>query len=386
MRQRSILYVFLLMIIPFLGFAQKIRGKITDEETNLGIAYVTVQTDAEHKTITNENGEFELKVMALPCAINISHVSYQPVKVNANDENLLNIKLKGVALTLNDVVVGNYGLSIMQSTYDRVKTNLEESQYARAFLRQIAYENDKPTYLNEVYFNADWKKYGLLKWLPTESRYLKGDSHISYSNLSYSALIFSGYLSNSQCIKPLSPKLDSAYSFKIKSTYKLGNDEIAVISCALKIKTNKVYFEGDYYVNTETFEILKLDGALKNFNLTSKGLMGVRLKSVDLVSLYSASNTGKTVLDFSNLVFKSTITVFGIGTKTTELSNTLYMIDYKDIYNKDLKELQVKTDDVKMTKSMSYNPQFWQENQTIKRTAKEEEAVKILEEAPQAKK
>ncbi|WP_316803093.1 carboxypeptidase-like regulatory domain-containing protein [Pedobacter nototheniae] len=374
------------MTIPLLGLAQKIKGKITDEDTYSGVAYVTVQTDANHKTITNENGEFELKVSALPCAINISHVSYQPLTVNINDESLLNIKLKAVTLTLNDIVVGNYALSIMQSAYNRVKINLEEPHYAMAFLRQIAYENDKPTYLNEVYFNAEWKTYGLLKWVPTESRYLKGDTHISYSNLSYSTLIFSGYLSNDRCIKPLSPKLDSAYSFKIKNTYKLGNEEIAIISCALKIKTNRVYFEGDYYVNTETFEILKLDGVLKNFNLTSKGLMGIKLKSVNLVSQYSTNGIEKTVLDFSSLIFKSKVTVLGIGTKTTELSNTLYMIDYNNIYNKGLKQLQVKTDDVKMTQSMSYNPQFWQENQTIKRTAKEEEAVKILEQAPQAKK
>lgn len=42
------------------------------------------------------------------------------------------------------------------------------------------------------------------------------------------------------------------------------------------------------------------------------------------------------------------------------------VINVKDINNKNLGEIQFKTDDVKMTQNLSYNPQFWHKNQTYK--------------------
>ena len=372
--------IILFWLIPNCLLAQTIKGKVIDEVSNGGIAYATIQTDENHKTISNENGEFELAVQALPCELMVSHISYQPIKIKANQEHLT-LKLKAVIQTLNEVVVGNYGLSLMKSAYDKAKDNTEESHYVKAFFRQIAYEADKPTYLNEIFFNADWKSYGLIKWAPTESRFLKGDSHISYSNISVSAFLISGYLTNKQFIKPLSPKLDSLYSFKIKSIYKLGDEEIAIINCKLKVKTKSSYFEGDYYVNTNTYDVLKIDGDLGNYGLSSKGIvLGVKPKGVNIMSQYSINSQNKAVLDFSVLTLKSKMTVLGLGTKNLELYNTLYMVDYNKAHNNNLKEIVKKTNDVKTTQNMVYNPEFWKVNPTIKRTAKEEEAIKTLEE------
>ncbi|QDW25413.1 carboxypeptidase-like regulatory domain-containing protein [Pedobacter sp. KBS0701] len=372
--------IILFWLLPNLLLAQTIKGKITDELSNDGVAYVTVQADAKHKTISNENGEFELAVSSLPCDLTISHISYQPIKIKANDI-ILNLKLKAIVQNLEEVVVGNHALSLMKSAYTKAIKIVDESYYAKAFFRQIAYEADRPVYLNEIFFNADWKNYSLIKWLPTESRYLKNDSHVSYSNLSFSVFALSGYLSNSYYAKPLSSKLDSLYTFKIKSTFKSGDDEIAIISCKLKVKYEKAYFEGDYYLNTETYNVLKIDGTIKNFGLTSKGVLGAKLKEANLISQYSLNSENKSILDFSVLTLKSRMAVLGLGTKNLELYSTLYVMDYSNTYNKDLKQIQNKTNDVKTTQNMVYNADFWRSNPTIKRTAKEEEAIKILEEA-----
>ncbi len=53
------------------------------------------------------------------------------------------------------------------------------------------------------------------------------------------------------------------------------------------------------------------------------------------------------------------------------------VINVKDINNKNLGEIQFKTDDVKMTQNLSYNPQFWHKNQTYK-MYRQIKAVKIL--------
>lgn len=374
----------LLIIFFFLTsnilLAQTIKGKIIDEDAHNGIAYATIQVDENHKTISNENGEFELSVKSLPCNLHISHISYQSVKISTSDQFLIQ-KLKPVAQNLNEVVVGNYALSIMKSTYDKALANVEESFFAKAFLRQIAYEKDRPTYLNEIFFHADWKSYGLLKWLPVESRFLQNDSHVSYTNMSVSTFELSGFLANSHVMKPLSSKLDSLYSFRIKSTYQLNGSEVAIIGCQLKVNTEKPYFEGDYYINTDTYQVLKLDGKIKNFGLTSNGILRAKAREINLMSQYRLNNEQKNVLDFSVFALKSKMTVLGFGTRELELYNTLYMIDYNNSYQNNLKALQSKTNDVKTTQNMVYNSDFWKSNHIIKRTIKEEEAIKNLEKA-----
>ncbi len=386
--KKKYLFIFFttFSLLPLLSLAQTIKGRIKDASNHTGIAFATVFADAAHKTITNENGEFELKIATLPADIIISHISYEPKKIKLVKEQDIDVSLNPVSLNLNEVVVGSYAPSLMKNVYEKAKHYQDEPQYARAFLRQVAYENEQPASLNEIYSDADWRTYGLLKWNPTESRYLKKDNHISYTNLSFATFLLSGFMSNSVYAKPLSPKMDSVYIYKIKNTYKAGDQEIAVVSCTIKIKTEKPYFEGDYYIDTETYDVLKIDGTLKNFSLNSKGLMGLKLKEIGLTAQYNVNKQGKSILDFCTLVLKSKMTVLGIGAKTTELYNTLYAIDYNDRYNKDLKDIQRKTNDVETATGITYNPQFWKDNQTIKRTLKEEEAIKILEEAPKAKK
>jgi hypothetical protein len=386
MKIYSKFYALLFIAIPFFSLAQKIKGKIIDEDTHTAIPYATVQSDAKQKTISNENGEFELNVSALPAQLNISHISYQSARLKVADTSLSEIKLKSVSLNLDEVSVGNYALTLMKDVLEKAKKTYKEPNYAKAFLRQVAYENSKPTYLNEIYFNADWRNYGLISWNPTQARYLKGKSSVSYTNISFFSLALSGYLFNTAHTKPLSPKLDSLYEFRVKSTYKSGETEIAVISCKPKIKIDKMFFEGDYYINTDTHDVLKIEGTINNFNLNISGPRGVKVKEVDFMAQYKINNEGKNVLDFSTLNIKSTLTVLGLDTKNTEFSSALYAIDYQNIYNKDLKDIQAKTNDVAMTKDMIYNQQFWNDNQTIKRTVREEEAIKSLEEVPKAKK
>lgn len=377
MKAKLSLFILFILIANTL-LAQKIRGKVTDENTNAGIAYVTIQVDQNHKTISNELGEFELAVSVLPCEIHLSHISYQTVKVKASDTSLT-IKLKSVTQNLNEIVIGNNALSIMKSTYEKARPAVDDSFFAKAFLRQIAYEADKPTYLNEIFFNADWKSYGLLKWTPTESRYLKDNSHVSYTNISVAAFELSGFLSNSHFLKPLTSKLDSIYSFKLVRTYELDGSEVAIIKCTLKIKTEKPYFEGDYYVNTADYNILKLEGKVKNFGPNSKGILGAKAKDVNLMSQFTLNSEGRNILDFSVLTLKSKMTVMGLGTKELELSSLLYMVEYDKKYNNNLKALQMQTDDLKTTQNMVYNTDFWKSNVIIKRPAKEEEAIKKLE-------
>lgn len=375
------------LILPLLSLAQNIiKGKITDDLTGTPIQFVTVMVNEKTKTITNESGDFELNIASLPATILISHVSYEAIKVNKVDEGVLNIKLKPVTVTLKEVVIGDYATMLMKNAFEKGKENKETAYYGKGFLRQIAYEADRPTYLNEMYFNADWRTYGMVKWHPLEARYLRDRATVSYTNFSFFNLAMSGFLANSVHHKGLIAKLDSLYSFKLKGTYQLGDQEIAIISCKPKVKIAKMYFEGDYFINTSTFEVLKLEGTVLNFNLSSSGIMGIKNDGLKLMAQFKIDKNGSNVLDFSTFSVTSRLKVLGIGAKTTTFASTLFMVDYNDVFNKDLEDLNAKTNDITTTKGINFNPNFWNENQTIKRTAKEEQAIKILEAAQQQKK
>ena len=375
------------LILPFLSLAQNIiKGKITDDLTGTAIQFVTIMVNEKTKTITNESGEFELNIASLPATVFISHVSYEAVKVNKVDESVLNIKLKPLTVTLKEVVIGDYATMLMKNAYEKGKENKESDNYAKGFLRQIAYEADRPTYLNEMYFNGNWRNYGMIKWRPLEARYLRDRATVSYTNFSFFTLAMSGFLANSVHHKGLVEKLDSLYSFKLKGTYQLGDQEIAIISSTPKVKITRMYFEGDYLINTSTFEVLKLEGTVFNFNLSSSGIMGIKNDGLKLMAQFKIDKNGANVLDFSTFSVTSRLKVLGIGAKTTTFASTLFMVDYNDVFNKDLQELNAKTNDINTTKGINFNANFWNENQTIKRTAKEEQAIQTLEAAQQQKK
>jgi hypothetical protein len=383
--KKQVYIFFICTILPFYSIAQfKIKGKISNTEDQSPIPFATIQTD-DHKTISNENGEFEITVDALPVSIKISHTSFQGVQIEKKDDSQLVIILKPVLLTLKEVVVGNYALTLMKNAGNKAKETYKESNYAKAFLRQIAYESGKPTYLNEIYFNADWRNYGLIKWKPTQTRHLKDKGMITYTNLGFFSLALCGYLFNDVHIKPLINKLDSLYTFKLKGTYQLGDEEIAIISCVAKTKINKMYFEGNYFINTATANVLKIEGIINNMKMTSSGPFNIKNVGVNIMAEYKINNEGKNVLDLSTFNFKNKLTVLGVKAKESYFYSTLYMIDYKPIYNENLTDINSKTNDITTTKEMAYDSNFWNENQTIKRTEKESEAIKILESVKKAK-
>jgi len=385
--KKTVQAFLLLFIFPFFAIAQlKISGKITSSEDNSPIAFVTIQAGKDQKTISNENGEFELSISSLPAIIKLTHTSFEGVVIQKPDTSRILVKLKPIVLSLKEVVIGNYALNLMKNAFEKAKETYKEPNYAKSFLRQIAFEKDKPTYLNEIYFNADWRNYGFIKWNPTQARQLKDKGMISYTNIGFFAMALSGYLFNDIHHKPLITKLDSLYTFKLKGTYELAGEVIAIISCTPKIKINKMHFEGDYFVNTATYNVLKIEGAINNMNMSSSGMMNIKNMGIDFMAQYKINSQGRNTLDFSTLNLNSRLKVLGIKAKESTFSSTLYMIDYNDVYNVDLKDINSTTNDNTTIKDMTYDANFWIENPMIMRTPREIEAVKALEKVKQENK
>ncbi len=384
MYKSSTILVFLIFIFSTCVLAQqKIAGTVVEKNTGTPIAFATVQAKNQKSTLTNGNGEFELNVTELPVSLLITHLNYAggSFQVNSAETNL-KIILDPQVMTLKEVTVGNPAVAIMQDAADKAFKTYNKSNFGKAFLRQIAYESGKPTYLNEIWFDAEWKPFGLIGWHPTQARHMKATTGISYTNTSFFSFIFSGYLANSLHKKPLLKKVDSLYSFKLAGTYIQNGEEIAKIICTPRSILKEKRFEGAYYVNTVTNNVLKIEGVIKGMFFNSTGPASIKNKETAFIAQYRINKNGDNVLDYSILNTSNRLKMLGVGIQDTDLYSTLYMIDDDTIDRNELTEVNGKINDSNLVKAMTYNEDFWKKNPGIKRTEKEQAAIEILEKTP----
>ncbi|MBB5634698.1 hypothetical protein HDE68_000583 [Pedobacter cryoconitis] len=362
---------------------QKISGIVVEKNTGNPVVFATVQVKDEKSTLTNANGEFELTVSALPAHLLITHLNYAggSFEVKTTGEKL-KIALDPRVMTLKEVIVGNPAVTIMQNAADKALKAYNKSNFGKAFLRQIAYEANEPVYLNEIWLDAQWKPYGLTGWYPTEARHLQGTKGISYTNTSFITFILSGYLANSFHQKPLLRKADSLYTFKLAGTYLQDGEEIAKINCTPKRELKDKRFEGAYYINTVTNNVLKIEGVIKGMSFKSSGQVSIKNKETEFIAQYRLNKQGDNVLDYAVFNSINRLKMPGAGVQNTDLYTTLYMIDDDSINKNNLEKVSSNINDSNLVSAMTYNKDFWKKNPGIKRTEKEQAAIEILEKTP----
>jgi hypothetical protein len=375
----AILLFFLFFSSACVLAQQKISGIVVEKNTGNPVVFATVQVKDQRSTLTNANGEFELTVATLPVNLLVTHLNYAggSFEVKNTDEKL-KIALDPQVMTLKEVTVGNPATAIMQDATDKALKTYNKPNFGKAFLRQIAYEADEPVYLNEIWLDAEWKPYGLIGWRPTEARHLQGKRGISYTNTSFFSFIFSGYLANSFHKKPLLRKVDSLYTFKLAGTYLQDGEEIAKIICTPKRALKEKRFEGAYYVNTVTSNVLKIEGVIKGMFFKSSGPVSIKNKETVFIAQYRLNKQGDNVLDYSVFNTTNRLKMLGLGVQDTDLYSTLYMVD-ETINPNGLEEVSLTINDSNLVKAMTYNEDFWKKNPGIKRTEKEQAAIEILE-------
>lgn len=376
----TVLFLLLLFSSVCVLAQQRISGIIVEKNTGNPVVFATVQVKNQKSTLTNGSGEFELTVTSLPVTLLITHLNYAGGSFEVkNTDAQLKIELDPQVMTLKEVSVGNPAIAIMQDATNKALKTYNKSNFGKAFLRQIAYEANEPIYLNEIWMDAEWKPYGLIGWHPTEARHLQGKKGISYTNTSFVTFVLSGYLANSFHKKPLLKRVDSLYTFKLAGTYLQDGEEIAKIICTPKRELKEKRFEGAYYVNTVTNNVLKIEGVIKGMFFKSNGPVSIKNKETEFIAQYRLNKQGDNVLDYA--VFNSTnrLKMLGFGVQDTDLYSTLYMMDDAHVNQNILDEVSSTINDSNLVKAMTYNEDFWKKNPGIKRTAKEQAAIEILE-------
>lgn len=379
----KLLCFFILSSIQAIHAQQTFTGHIIDAETKRVIPYATVTAVSAQTILANEAGEFELRPQIFPLTLQISHLGYQTTSVQLNSEQtgLIIINMTPRTFQLPEVKVGNPALAIIREATEKAMLNYEHIFPAKAFLRQMAYQAGKPAYLQEIWFDASWTAFGLIKWNPTQSRRITAGKGINYTNFSFSTLIFSGYLPNNVLLKPLSKKAESWYIFKLTGTMDKNGQEIARISCIPRKGITGVRFEGDYYINTVTNDVVYIDGLIREMNFQGSGHLSVENKESRITAQFRLNKQGQNVLEYATFNLLNRLKIAGAGKQQdTELYNTLYLTGLALSQNAALQDVNPDINDQTLVQSMHTNPEFWQKNPGISRTAKEQQAIKELEE------
>ncbi|TAG40404.1 MAG: hypothetical protein EAZ32_06620 [Cytophagia bacterium] len=374
-------------IYSFLGFCQDYTlSGIVRNSNQEPVEMVGVFTKTGQGTLTNELGEFTLKVSTLPAKIMLSHLSYKAVEVTVADQKLLPIVLEENVKTLPEAKVGNYAIELIYRVIDKVAADSTYNHFARGFYRKIQKEGEKYTVLHELLFNANTNgKYGIDAWQPTASRYTLHDGHVENRTIQ-SSIRSSSSSPRVQFITDnygLIPKNEIAKMYRFDIENFIDQDtpnEIAVVLCTPKEPT-ETSFTGKFYVKTATNALLKVTGRrkLNKKFWTHNFWFKVKESYLDLNVSYRADGE-VSVLSGMDLDFVTLVQYASVVNKTIIDHVDLIMYEYGEPKNNEARQLQNSiVPESEIFKTTQESPDFWANNAVIKRTPVEDEIIKVFE-------
>ncbi len=109
---KTLLMVFLLLLMSFTSFAQKrtISGVVTASDNNETLPGATVLVKGTTTgTVTDMDGKYALEVPVGPLTLEFSYVGYAAQEIAVTDQSVINVILEPSKVSLDEVVVIGYG-------------------------------------------------------------------------------------------------------------------------------------------------------------------------------------------------------------------------------------------------------------------------------------
>jgi len=117
-------------------------GKVIDAKTHKGMPYVSI-TDRQVGTVTNEQGEFTLKLQSEPQTVTFSYVGYKTRRLSAGECKTLMaegkpVQMQASSVVLSEIVVrGSDARDIVLKAIDKIEDNYpHQANLLRGFYRE----------------------------------------------------------------------------------------------------------------------------------------------------------------------------------------------------------------------------------------------------------
>ena len=377
------LFLFLLMSASGLsalpsdggGLPLHVDARVIDAKTGERLPFASVYISGQNSTISNAEGEFVIDADSAD-VLRISYVGYKTVRLRAVDIGQ-EVLLSSEGEMLGEVVVLGTDL-VIQNTLKRMKEENKQYRKTRAnyFYRQVGYTDRQCHSFLESFFTARSASQVNEMSLVT-GRYLSVASMRTISPANFFTFAQVPVFSNQKNIpstEQLVP-LHRGYARNYLTEMSLvGNDErrVYVISFVPR-DSNAWAIEGRLYVDAETFQLLKYEG--RSTKEWVSHMMGNRavVRPIDysFVVNYQLDNG---FAEVSSVHFRTSYTADGHKFETTGV-----MFNVADRYFTSRGTLRFNDNLMDLIGRKGLDCGFWEQNEIVKRTPVEEEAVEIFE-------
>lgn len=380
-------YIFYLFLLTFSNqvLAQNLQGKVTDSNTGDGIPFASVSiVGSNFSTVTNENGDFVIKISSLPSKIRASHVSYNTIEANVTNINSpLTLKLRPATITLTEITIDPFrGEKIVKAALEKAIENTNTNFYANAFYRQLTSLNGKASQIYELFYDLRWNTQRVQGWSAKQSRYAELNEEISFSlnNQSYLTFSYSGYLLPNKGGKFVSLATLKDFEFTIEKYIEQADQNIAVITCKYKKgRKNQYYVNSTYYIGVDDSKIYRLENSVYNLPIRLTEATANFPPMVTTIATFNGNGHPIPVLESIATKLYLSLAVGGRNLNSNISSLlTVYNVD-ENIKEQQFEALNRNTKDRAVIEAIPYDPIFWKNNPIVKQTTLEDAFIKMME-------
>ena len=366
--------------------SQILQGKVLDAKTAEPISFASIGIIGTNTvTVTNENGEFILKVDKFPTKLRISHVSYLILETPIDEaKNGLTIKLNAAAINLNEVVIRpDEGKTLLRLALQKAKEYLSTPFYANAFYRQLTSTNANPTEIHELFYDINWNVKYVQGWAAKQSRFaeINDPTKFSLSNQSFLTFAYAGYIFPDKRARFVSVKYLDDFEVEVDRYIEQKDQDIAVITCKLKkTRKNLFYANSTYYVGVKDFKIYRLENKIHNMPCEFSPGLSLRFPSiVETIATFNGNDLPIPVLESMSTKVYLGLTNNGRVINSV-ISSLLTVIKVDDkLKNQQFRGLNGDIKDKKVIQSIKYDANFWKNNPIVKQTTLEDAFIKMME-------
>lgn len=146
------LWLIILSLVPLTVFAQQVvvGGHVVDDKTGDALGQVSVSA-GRVSVVTNEDGDFSLKLDADPGTIVVSHLGYKTKRVKVKNGEELKIRLHPTTIQLREIVVLNEDArELVDIAISKIPDNYSKvPELLKGFYRETAMKRKHYIYVAE---------------------------------------------------------------------------------------------------------------------------------------------------------------------------------------------------------------------------------------------
>ncbi len=379
----------------FFAFGQQaqVHGKVIDKKTGKAIPHCNITVaNGSIGASSNELGEFVIAIDALPAKLIFSHVEYRRFDLEFSGESDIVVPLVPLAMASEQIVAFSakktaFAVEWVKKAYEKAESQSTREQFGEAFYRQKSKNGDTDSYSEflEIFYNIRYGTKGIENWNVIEGRYALKDTVVFNKNYTLLSQILRPLQPDTeQLIFPINPNFEKHYHLNVLDIIQSDDTKIAIVHFKPLKKTKTPIFEGTVYIDTDTYDILKISASLASDDLE---LVKLTTKKSDWKDYrisyeiaYKRNDSAISVLDYITVdqsfdYYKNNS--FQYRSSTT--SNLTFYEHYEPTSQKRVSPLRGRQEDWKKSSAFVNNEKFWADNPIVKRTPAEERAIRSFE-------